>query len=102
VLGDFRYQPVTSSVARKVRASDRQQLAARAVILARIQGALPGGGVVYLGPDSARTGNRFGPALMAAENLLPDAERLQRAEGPPKLLSNDHCRICEFRDRCRD
>ena len=38
----------------------------------------------------------------AAENLLRDAERLQRAEGPPKLLLNDHCRICEFRDRCRD
>jgi predicted RecB family nuclease len=102
VLGDFRYQPVTFSAARKVRASDRQQLAARAVILARIQGALPGGGVVYLGPDSARTGIRFGPALTAAENLLRDAERLQRAERPPKLVLNDHCRVCEFRDRCRD
>jgi len=102
MLGDFRYQPVIFSAARRVRASDRQQLAARAVLLARVQGALPGGGVVYLGPDSARTGIRFGPTLTAAENLLPDAERLQRAEGPPKLLLNDHCRICEFRDRCRD
>ena len=47
-------------------------------------------------------GIRFGPALTAAENLLRDAERLQRAEEPPKLLLNDHCRICAFRDRCRD
>lgn len=101
-LGDFRYQPVIICAARRVRASDRQQLAARAVLLARVQGALPGGGVVYLGRDSARTGIRFGPTLTAAENLLRDAERLQRAEGPPKLLLNDHCRICEFRDRCRD
>jgi predicted RecB family nuclease len=101
-LGDFQYQPVIFCAAGRVRASDRQQLAARAVLLARVQGALPGGGVVYLGRDSARTGIRFGPTLMAAENLLRDAERLQRAEGPPKLLLNDHCRICEFRDRCRD
>ena len=63
MLGDFRYQPVTFSAARKVRASDRQQLATRAVLLARVQGALPGGGVVYLGPDSARVGIRFGPTL---------------------------------------
>lgn len=102
MLGDFRYQPVIFSAARRVSASDRQQLAARAVLLARVQGALPGGGVVYLGPDSARTGIRFGPTLTAAENLLRDAGRLQRAEGPPKLLLNDHRRICEFRDRCRD
>jgi predicted RecB family nuclease len=63
MLGDFRYQPVIFSAARRVSASDRQQLAARAVLLARVQGALPGGGVVYLGPDSARTGIRFGPTL---------------------------------------
>jgi predicted RecB family nuclease len=101
-LGDFQYQPVIFCAAGRVRASDRQQLAVRAVLLARVQGALPGGGVVYLGRDSARTGIRFGPTLTTAENLLRDAERLQRAEGPPKLLLNDHCRICEFRDRCRD
>ena len=102
LLGDFRYQPVTFCAARKVRAFDRQVLAVRAVLLARVQGALPAGGVVYLEPNSTRTGIRFGPTLTAAENLLRDAERLQRAEGPPKLLLNDHCRICEFRARCRD
>jgi hypothetical protein len=101
-LGDFRYEPVIFSAARRVRASDRQQLAARAVLLAGVQGALPGAGIVYLGRDSARTSIRFGPTLTAAENLLRDAERLQRADTPPKLLLNDHCRICAFRDRCRD
>jgi predicted RecB family nuclease len=101
-LGDFRYQPVIFCAARRVRASDRQQLAARAVLLARVQGALPGGGVVYLGCHSTRTGIRLGPILAAGETLLRDAERLQRTEGPPKLLLNDHCRICEFRDRCRE
>lgn len=40
--------------------------------------------------------------MAAAENLLKEAERVQRAEVPPKLLLNDHCRICTFRDRCRN
>jgi predicted RecB family nuclease len=102
VLGDFRYEPVIFCAARRVCASDRQELAAHAVLLARVQGTLPVGGVVYVGLDSARTRVRFGSTLTVAENLLRDAERLQRAEAPPKLLLNDHCRICEFRDRCRD
>jgi predicted RecB family nuclease len=101
-LGDFQYQPMTFCATRRVLASDRQQLAARAVLLARVQGALPAGGVAYIGRDSTRTGIRFGPALTTAENLLRDAERLQRAEAPPRLLLNDHCHICEYRDRCRD
>ena len=101
-LGRFRYEPVLFCAATRVRALDRQRLATRAILLARIQGTLPSGGTVYLGRDSARTSIRFGSALTTAENLLRDAERLQRAEAPPKLLLNDHCRICAFRDRCRE
>jgi predicted RecB family nuclease len=101
-LGEFCYEPVMFGTARRVLASDRRHLAARAVLLARVQGALPGSGVVYLGRDSVRTRIRLGSALKAAENLLRNAERLQRAEAPPKLMLNDHCRICAFRDRCRE
>ena len=102
MLGDFRYQPVLFCPTRRVCASDRQQLAARAVLLAQVQGALSNNGLVYLGHDSARIGLRFGSALPAAETFLRDAERLQRVERPPKLQLNDHCPVCEFRDRCRD
>jgi predicted RecB family nuclease len=101
-LGNFCYEPVMFCAGRRLRASDRRQLAARAVLLARVQGALPGRGVVYLGRDSVRTGIRLESTLMAAEGLLRDAERLQRADTPPKLMLNDHCRICAFRDRCRE
>jgi predicted RecB family nuclease len=101
-LGAFQYEPVAFCASRRLRASDRQQLAVRAVLLAGVQGALPVGATAYLGRDSARSAIRFGSALTAAADLLRDAERLRRTEDPPKLLLNDHCRICEFRDRCRD
>lgn len=101
-LGGFRYEPVLFCAAPRVRAPDRRQLATRAVLLGRIQGSLPSGGSVYLGRDSVRTSIRFGSTLTRAENILRDAERLQCSETPPKLLLNDHCRICAFRDRCRE
>jgi len=88
--------------ASRVRARDRQQLATRAALLARFQGALPSSGTVYLGRNNARASIRFGSTLTKAENILQDAERLKRADAPPKLLLNDHCRVCAFRDRCRN
>ena len=101
-LGDFKYQPVMFSAARRVRACDRRQLAMLAILLGRVQGAFPTGGIVYLGGDTTRTSIRFGKALQTADSLLRDAERLQRAESPPKLILNDHCRICAFHYRCHD
>lgn len=101
-LGGFRFEPVLFCPAQRVRALDRQQLATRAVLLAKLQRTLPSAGTVYLGQNSARTSIRFGSTLTTAENILKEAERLQRAEAPPKLVLNDHCRICAFRDRCRD
>ena len=100
-LGDFHYEPVMFSEARRVRKAERHLLAVAALLLSRVQGTLPSRGILYLGRDSAMTSIRFGPSLPAAEDLLRDAERLQRAGTQPKLMLNNHCRICEFRDRCR-
>jgi predicted RecB family nuclease len=100
IMGEFHYEPVIFSEARCVRKSDRLLLAMFAVLLSRVQGTVPGRGIVYLRRDCAMTTIRFGATLRTAEDLLRDAERMQRAETPPKLLLNDHCRICEFRERC--
>ena len=88
------------SESRRVLKAERQLLAMFAIILSRIQGKVPSSGVLYLGRDCSLTTVRFGATLRAAENLIRDIERMQRAEKPPKLLLNDHCRICEFRERC--
>jgi predicted RecB family nuclease len=101
-LGDFRYEPVLFCATPRVLALDRKKLAAHAVLLAMLQGALPIGGTVYLGCNGAKTSIRYGSALAMAESILRDAERLQRTETPPKLRLNDHCRICAFRNRCHD
>jgi predicted RecB family nuclease len=101
ILGDFHYEPVMFSEARLVRKSERSLLAMFAVLLSRIQGGVPINGILYLGRDCVTTSIRFGKTMRVAEDLLRDVERMQRAETAPKLLLNDHCRICEFRDRCQ-
>jgi predicted RecB family nuclease len=101
-LGDFHYEPVMFCTARRVRVDDRRHLAMLAVLLARVQGAVPPGATVYLGRDATRTAIRLGAGFKPADSLLREAERLQRADTPPKLLLNDHCRICAFHDRCRE
>lgn len=100
IIGEFHYEPVMFSESRRVLKAERQLLAMFAIILSRIQGKVPSSGVLYLGRDCSLTTVRFGATLRAAENLIRDIERMQRAEKPPKLLLNDHCRICEFRERC--
>jgi predicted RecB family nuclease len=100
IVGEFHYEPVMFSESRRVLKAERQLLAMFAIILSRIQGRVPSSGVLYLGRDCSLTTIRFGATLRAAEDLIRDVERMQRAEKPPKLLLNDHCRICEFRERC--
>jgi predicted RecB family nuclease len=80
-LGDFRYEPVLFCPTRLLRASDRQRLAVRAFLLARVQGVLPRGGIVYLGRESARAGIRFGSALTAAGNLLKGGRAVAARRG---------------------
>jgi predicted RecB family nuclease len=100
IIGDYHYEPVMFSESPSARKSERLLLAMLAVLLSRIQGTAPSRGILYLGRDCVLRTIRFGATLRVAEDLLRDAERIQRAEAPPKLLLNDHCRICEFRERC--
>jgi len=100
LLGGYDYEPVLFAEARRARKQDRHRIAVCAVLLSRLQGITPTNGTLYLGPDCVMTRVRFGAHVRAAEDTLRDAERLQRADAAPKLLLNDHCRLCEFRDRC--
>ena len=101
ILGEFHYQPALFSEADRARRSDRNSLAMLAALLARIQGTVPSSGIVFLGPSCAMTTIGLGAAFRPAVDLLRHAERMHGVAARPKLLLNDHCPICEFRDRCR-
>ena len=45
---------------------------------------------------------RLNADLRKTERLLREVKEMVGAESPPRLILNDHCQVCEFRQRCHD
>ena len=60
-------------------------------------------GLVARGPDGRLGKVRLDAKLYRqAEQVLDEVKRLQQGGEPPRLILNDHCQVCEFRQRCRN
>jgi predicted RecB family nuclease len=101
-LGEFHYIPVLFSEGRRIRKTQRLLLDVYAFSLARLQGRMPSSGIVWHGKECRSTRVRLSPDLRKTERLLEDIRHLENPESPPKLVLNDHCHVCEFRQRCYD
>jgi predicted RecB family nuclease len=98
-LGAFHYVPVLFYGGEKVRRELRLLLELDGLLLASVQGLAPSHGVVWHGKDCRNSRVALRPGR--AELLLRQLRRTRDAE-PPKLILNDHCQACEFRQRCRE
>jgi predicted RecB family nuclease len=101
-LGDFHYIPILFSEGEKVRKEQRLLLELYGLLLARLQGQMPTHGIIWQGPDGKTSKVRLNADLRKTERLLRDMKEIYGAESPPKLILNDHCQICEFRQRCHE
>jgi predicted RecB family nuclease len=100
-LGDFHYIPVLFHEGRQVGTAHRHLLEALALLLSRVQGRSPGHGVVYHGRESKAGKTRLDPDPRKAEQVLRELRDMATGEASPKLLLNEHCQICQFRQRCQ-
>lgn len=96
-LGPFHYVPVLFHGGEKVGREQRLLLELSGLLLAGVQGLVPSHGVVWHGRECR--GSRVALKPGRAEQLLRQLRRTRDAE-PPKLVLNDHCQMCEFRQRC--
>jgi predicted RecB family nuclease len=101
-LGDFHYIPMLFHEGRKVGKEQRLLLELYGLLLSQVQGRLPGIGVIWHGPACMATNVRLNLDVRKTERLLREVKETVGAESPPKLLLNDHCQLCEFRQRCHD
>ncbi len=99
-LGDFHYQPVLFSEHRQIRKIERTLLEVLGVLLSRVQGRRPSGGVIYHGRECIVTNVRFPTSLKVAEGLMAEIHRIREGESDPALVLNEHCPACEFREQC--
>lgn len=101
-LGDFHYIPILFHDGEKVRKEQKLLLELYSLLLSRLQGQMPAHGIVWHGKQCKATRLRLNADLRKTERLLRDFKELCSAESPPKLMLNDHCQVCEFRQRCHE
>jgi len=100
-MGDYHYVPVLFHGCGSVRKEQRRLLDVWGLLLSCAQGRMPGYGIVWHGWECRATKVRLSPDPRKAERLLRDLQQSREA-GPPRLVLNDHCQVCEFRRRCHD
>jgi predicted RecB family nuclease len=101
-LGDFHYVPILFHEGRKIGKEQRLLLELHGLLLSRLQGQMPPHGIIWHGKECRITKLRLNGDLRRTERLLRDVKEMLGAESPPKLILNDHCQVCEFRQRCRN
>jgi predicted RecB family nuclease len=99
-LGAFHYLPMLFHEGRQVEQEQKLLLEVYGLILSRIQGRVAGYGVVWHGRECRATRIRLHPDHRKAQQVLQDLKAMAGAESPPGLFLNDHCQVCEFRERC--
>ena len=101
-LGDFHYVPMLFHEGHGVGKAQRLLLEFHGWLLSRSQGRLPANGIVWHGRECKATKVRLNPDTRRSERLLRELKEMASPGTPPSLMLNDHCQVCEFRQRCHD
>ena len=101
-LGQFLYIPMLFHEGARVRKEQRLLLELQALLLARYQGIAPSRALIWHGSACHTTTIHLNPDRRQAKRILLEVQKLSQAESPPRLILNDHCQICEFRQRCHE
>jgi predicted RecB family nuclease len=99
-LGDFHYLPMLFHEGRQVKKEQKLLLEVYGILLSGLQGRAPAYGVIWHGRGCKTTRVKLNPDHRKAEQVLRGLKDLAATESPPRLLLNDHCQECEFRERC--
>jgi predicted RecB family nuclease len=101
-LGDFHYVPMLFHEGRKVGKEQRLLLELYGLLLSRLQGRMPSNGIIWHGKECRVTRVRLDRDLRKTDRLYREVKEMLVTESSPALILNDHCHVCEFRQRCHD
>jgi predicted RecB family nuclease len=102
VLGDFHYVPLLFHEGHSVGKSQKLLLELYGWLMSPIQGRHPSYGVVWHGQECKGTKVRLNADTRRCERFWQELIEMTKVTTPPSLILNDHCQICEFRQRCHD
>jgi predicted RecB family nuclease len=99
-LGTFYYVPIIFSHSNKVPKEETLLLAFRAILLSRIQKRHPEYGRLIYGVPCKTVKINLKKQTNEVTSLI---EKLKNsANEQPLVLLNQHCQICEFKQKCRE
>jgi predicted RecB family nuclease len=101
-LGDFHYAPVLFHEGRKVRKREKLLLELYGLILSRLQEKMPALGIIWHGKECRGARVHLRGDLPQAEAALQELNDWRGPAPGPRLILNQHCQVCEFRQRCHD
>jgi len=101
-LGDFHYLPVLFHEGRQVKKGQKLLLEVHGMILSGLQGRAPAYGVIWHGRECKASRVKLNPDHRKAQQVLRELKDLATSGLPARLLLNDHCPVCEFRQRCHE
>lgn len=101
-LGDFHYLPVLFHEGRQVKKEQKLLLDVYGMILSGLQGRVPAYGVIWHGRECKETRVKLNPDQQKAGQVVRGLKEMMASGLPPRFLLNDHCQVCEFRQRCHE
>jgi predicted RecB family nuclease len=101
-LGQFLYLPMLFHEGAQVHKEQRLLLALHALLLSPYQEIVPSRGIIWHGRGCRAATVRLDSDLRTARQIFTELQKMRSTEAAPRLVLNDHCQICEFRQRCRD
>lgn len=101
-LGGFHYVPMLFHGGHQVRKEQKLLLELYGQLLSQYQGISPKSGIIWHGRECKVTKVHLKYDLRKIEQVFLDLKEMCSVEATPKLILNEHCQVCEFRQRCRD
>lgn len=96
-LGDFHYIPILYYEGEKIRQEHRFLLALYGLMLSPIQGREPASGMIVHGDECRITKVQLtSGSIKKAQHILEEIKHSQTSAAAPRLMLNDHCKVCEF------
>src|SRR5262245_57804497 len=99
-LGDFHYVPILFFEGEKVRPDQRRLLELWGLLVGDLQGKQPTHGLIVHGKGLKISKIEFKSGFKATRRIVEEVKALASAGSPPRLILNDHCQVCEFRQHC--
>ncbi len=101
-LGDFHYIPTMFHGGCQIGKEQRLLLELTSSLLLSYQGIKADTGIVWLGDEVKSVQVRLNQGTRKIEQLVRELRQLFCSDASPKLILNNHCQICEFRQRCHE